>query len=59
MLPKKDSFQIQRHKPTESERTEKDINANSNQNRAEVAILISDKTDFKCKTVTGDKDILF
>ena len=33
--------------------------ANSNQKRAGVAILISDKTDFKSKTVIRDKDIIY
>ena len=30
--------------------------ANGNQKKAGVAMLISDKTDFKIKTVTGDKE---
>ena len=30
--------------------------ANGNQNKARVAILISDKTDFKIKTITRDKE---
>ena len=32
------------------------FHANGNQKRAEVAILISDKIDFKIKTVTRDKE---
>ena len=32
------------------------FHANGNQNTAKVAILISDKIDFKIKTVTGDKE---
>ena len=31
------------------------FHANGNQKEAGVAILISDKTDFKIKTITGDK----
>ena len=32
------------------------VNANGNQKKAGVAILISDKIDFKIKNVTRDKD---
>ena len=32
------------------------FHANGNQKKAEVAILISDKTDFKIKTITRDKE---
>ena len=35
---------------------EKDIHANGNQKKAGVAILISDKIDFKIKTTTRDKE---
>ena len=35
---------------------EKDIHVNGNQKKARVAILISDKTDFKTKTIIGDKE---
>ena len=35
---------------------EKDIHANQNHKKAGVAILISDKIDFKIKTVTRDKE---
>lgn len=52
----RDSLLIQRHKQVESERIEKYIHANSNQKRAGVAILISDKMDFKSETVTTDKE---
>ena len=32
------------------------LHANGNQKKAGVAILISDKTDFKIKTITRDKE---
>ena len=32
------------------------LHSNGNQKKAGVAILISDKTDFKIKTITGDKE---
>ena len=32
------------------------FHANGNQKKAEVAILVSDKIDFKIKTVTRDKE---
>ena len=35
---------------------EKDIPSNGNQKKAGVAILISDKIDFKIKTLTTDKE---
>ena len=44
------------HIQTESEGLEKDIHANRDQKKAGVAILISDKIDFKTKAVKRDKD---
>ena len=35
---------------------EKRLHANGNQKKAGVAILISDKIDFKTKTITRDKE---
>ena len=35
---------------------EKDIPSNRNQKKVGIAILISDKIDFKIKTVTRDKE---
>ena len=35
---------------------EKDVLANGNQKKAVVEILISDKIDFKIKTITGDRE---
>ena len=37
-------------------RWKKIFHANGNQKKAEVAILISDKIDFKIKTITRDKE---
>ena len=34
------------------------LNASGNQKRITVTILISDKTDFKSKTIIGDKKIM-
>ena len=44
------------HIQTESEGLEKIFHANSDQKKAGVAILISDKIDFKIKTVTRDME---
>ena len=35
---------------------EKILNANGNQKNTGIAILISDETDFKSKTITEDKE---
>ena len=56
MLSTRDPLQTQGHIQTESEGMEKDIHANANQKEAGVAILISDKTDFKIKNITRDKE---
>ena len=40
----------------ESEKMEKSTHTNWNQNKAGVAIPVSDKTDFKTKTETRDKE---
>ena len=57
MLPKRDPRQNKGHIQTESERLEKDyiLHANRDQKKAGVAILISDKIDFKTKAVKRDK----
>ena len=47
--------QTQGHIKTESERLEKIFNTNRGQKKVGVAILISDKIDFKIKTVIRDK----
>ena len=56
MLCIRDPLQTQGHIKTESEGREKIFHANGNQKKAGVAILISDKTDFKIKTITRDKE---
>ena len=43
-------------KQTESERIERDIPCNENENKAGVAILISNKIGFRTKTITRDKE---
>ena len=56
MLSTRHPLQTKEHIHTESERMEKIFHADGNQKKAEVAIFISDKIDFKIKTVTRDKE---
>ena len=56
MLPIRDPPQNKGHIQTESEGLEKDIPCNRDQKKAGVAILISDKIDFKTKAVKRDKE---
>ena len=56
MLSTIDSLQTQGHIQTESEGKEKDTHANGSQNKVGVATLISEKVDFKIKTITRDKE---
>ena len=51
MLSTRGPPQNKGHIQTESEGLEKDIHANRDQKKAGVAILISDKIDFKTKAV--------
>ena len=50
------TLQIQRHIRLKVKGWKEMCHANRNHRRAGVAILISDKTDFKTKNVTIDKD---
>ena len=56
MWPTRDPRQNKGHIQTETEGLEKMFHANRHQNEAGVAILISDKIDFKTKAVRRDKD---
>ena len=56
MFSTRDPPQNRGHIQTESEGLEKDIPHKRDQNKAGVAILISDKIDFKTKAVKRDKD---
>ena len=56
MLPTKDSPQMQRHTQTRNEGMEKDISCKQQGKKAGVAVLLSDKLDFKTKKVTRDKE---
>ena len=55
MLSTRDPLQTQGHIQTERG-WKKIFHANGNQKKAGVAILISDKIDFKIKTITRDKE---
>ena len=54
MLSTRDPLQLQGHIQTGHVGMEQ-VDANGNQKRAVLAILISDKIDFKIKTVTRDE----
>ena len=56
MLSTRDPLQTQGNIQTERRGWNKIFNANGNQKKAGVAIFTSDKTDFKIKTVTRDKE---
>ena len=56
MLPTRDPSQNKGHILTESEGLEKDIPRKQRPKKAGVAILISDKIDFKTKAVKRDKE---
>ena len=54
MLPTRDSLQDQRPTQTESDGLEEDILCKWNGKKAGVEIVISDKIDFKTKSVKTD-----
>ena len=56
MLSTRDPLQTQGHIQTESEGWKKIFHANGNQKKTGIAILISDRIDFKTKTITRDKE---
>ena len=56
MLSTRDPPQNKGHIQTESEGLEKNISPNGDQKEVGVAILISDKIDFKIKAVKRDKE---
>ena len=56
MLSTRDPPQNKGHIQTESEGLEKDISCKWRQKKAGVAILISDKIEFKIKAVKRDKE---
>ena len=56
MLSTRDPLQNKEHIQTKSERLEKRYSTQRDQKKAGVAILISDKIDFKTKAVKRDKD---
>ena len=55
MLSTRDAHQTQGHIQTESEGWKMILHANGNENKAGVATFISEKIDFKIKTITRDK----
>ena len=59
MLSTRDPLQIQGHIQTGSEGRVKGFHANGNQKKAGVAILTSDKTDFKIKTNRRQRRTLY
>ena len=56
ILPTRDPPQNKGHIQTESEGWKKIFHANRDQKKAGMAILISDKIDFKTKAVKRDKE---
>ena len=56
MLLTRNSPQTQRHAQTKSQGMENIFQANNSEKKAGVAVLISDKIDFKTKKVTTDKE---
>ena len=56
MLPTSDPPQNKGHMQTESEGQEKIFHGNRDQKKAGVAILLSNKIDFKTKAVKRDKE---
>lgn len=55
LLPTGDSLQIERHR-TKVKRWKKILYANGNEKKYWVAILMSEKMNFKTKTITRNKE---
>ena len=56
MLPTRDPLYIKRHTHIENKRMEKDISCKWKLKKAVVAVLLSDKIDFKTKATVRDKE---
>ena len=56
MLPTRDSLETQRHTLTKMKGWKKIFHATKGEEKAGVAVLVSDKIDFKTKKVTRDKE---
>ena len=56
MLTSRYLSQIEKYMKTKSKVIEKDISCKLKENKARVAVLISDKIDFKTKAIVGDKE---
>ena len=56
LLPTRDSLQTWAHERLNVRGWKKVLHANGSQKKAQVAIVVSDKTDFKAKTVIRDKE---
>ena len=56
MLPTRDAFRTRDKYRLKERGWKKLFQANRNQKKAGVAILISDKRDYKMKTITRDKE---
>ena len=56
MLSSRDPPQNERHTTTKSKRMGKDILCKWNEKKARIAVLISDKIDFKTKAIVKDKE---
>ena len=56
MLSTRDPLQIQGHIQMKQKGQKEEFHGNGNQKKAGVSILISEKIDFKIKTVTREKE---
>lgn len=56
MLPVRDSLQLPGHTQAQMKGIENTVHTNGNQTRAEMALLLWDKINFKSKTVTRNKE---